>query len=64
MVDLDEISSGRAKANIFEPYIISLLHILNEVWDAETYEKETTPIIAEIDEYDGSNQIKGKLYAY
>ncbi|MDB5165023.1 MAG: hypothetical protein JWL89_649 [Candidatus Saccharibacteria bacterium] len=55
---------GRAKANNFEPYIISLLHTLNKVWDTATYEKEIAPIAAEIDEYEGSNQIKGKLYAY
>jgi hypothetical protein len=55
---------GRAKANNFEPYIISLLHILNKMLDAETYEKETAPIIATIDEYEASNQIKGKIYAY
>ena len=55
---------GRSKANNFEPYIISLLHILNTMWDTNKYEKETTPIVADIDEYEGSNQIKGKLYAY
>jgi hypothetical protein len=34
------------------------------MWDTKTYENETAPIIAGIDEYEGSNQIKGKLYAY
>ena len=60
----DGIFIGRAKANNFDPYIISLLHILNTMWDTKKYEKETVPIVAEIDEYVGSNQIKGKLYAY
>jgi hypothetical protein len=55
---------GRAKANNFEPYIISLLHILNKAWDTATYAEETEPIITAIDEYEGSNQIKGKIYAY
>lgn len=56
--------NGRAKANNFEPYIICLLHILNKMWDTETYEKETAPIVAGLDEYEGSKQIKGKAYAY
>lgn len=43
---------------------ISLLHILNKIWDTETYEKEIAPIIAGIDDYEGSNQIEGKIYAY
>jgi hypothetical protein len=34
------------------------------VWNTATYEKETAPIVASIDEYEGSNQIKGKIYAY
>jgi hypothetical protein len=55
---------GRSKANNFEPYIISLLHTLKRIWDTASYEKETAPIVAGIDEYESSNQIKGKLYAY
>jgi hypothetical protein len=34
------------------------------VWDTETYDKETAPIVAAIDEFEGFNQIKGKIYAY
>lgn len=55
---------GRPKANNFEPYIISLLHILNNEWDTNTYEKDTAPIVNAIDEIEGSNQIKGRIYAY
>jgi hypothetical protein len=36
----------------------------NKMWDTETYEKETAPIVAGLDENEGSNQIMGKLYAY
>jgi hypothetical protein len=54
----------RAKANNFELYTISLIHILNKVWDTAKHEKETAPIVATIDEKEGSNQIKGKIYAY
>ena len=55
---------GRAKANNFEPYILSILYTLNKMWDTATYEKETAPIVATIDEMEGSNQIEGKIYAY
>jgi hypothetical protein len=34
------------------------------MWDTTSYEKETAPIVAALDDYEGSNQIKGKLYAY
>lgn len=34
------------------------------MWDTENYEKETAPIVDAIDEFEGSNQIKGKIYAY
>jgi hypothetical protein len=64
MVDLSKVASGRSKANNFESYIISLLHDLNKMWDSAAYEKETAPIIAERDEYEDSNQIKGKICAY
>lgn len=61
---MDGTFIGRPKANNFEPYFTSLLHTLNRSWDTESYEKETAPIVASIDEYEGSNQIKGKIYAY
>lgn len=57
-------TDGRSKENNFEPYILSLLYTLNKMWDTTKYEKETTPIVAGIDGYEGSNQIKGKIYAY
>lgn len=56
--------NGRPKANNFEPTFIGLLHILNKSWDTAMYEKETAPIVASINEYESSNQIKGKIYAY
>lgn len=34
------------------------------MWDAKKYENETAPIVTAIDEMEGSNQIKGKIYAY
>lgn len=55
---------GRPRANNFEPYIIDLLHTLNQSWNPETHRKETAPIVKTIVEYDGSNQIKGRVYAY
>jgi hypothetical protein len=55
---------GRPKTNNFEPYISSLLHTLDKAWDTTAYEKQTAPIVAAIDEYEDSNQIKGKIYAY
>jgi hypothetical protein len=64
MTELDEMSSGRSKANNFEPYILSLLYTLNKIWDTTKYEKETAPIVAAIDELESPNQIKGKIYAY
>lgn len=59
-----DLFRGRPKANNFESYFNSLLHTLNTVWDTAIYEKETAPIVAGIDEYENSNQIKGKIYAY
>lgn len=58
------VLNGRSKAKNFEPYFTSLLHTLNKAWDTATYEKETAPIVAVIDEYEGSNQSQGKIYAY
>jgi hypothetical protein len=55
---------GRSKANNFEPYIISLLHALNKMWDSAQYAKETAPIIAALDDNETSNQMKGNIYAY
>lgn len=63
-VENGEFSNGRSKANNFEPYIISLLHALNKMWDSTSYEKETAPIVAALDDFESSNQIKGKIYAY
>ncbi len=64
LVNLSEISTGRPKANNFEPYFTSLLHTLNKAWDTAAYEKDTAPIVAAIDESENSNQSKGKIYAY
>lgn len=58
------VLDGRSKANNFEPYILSLLYTLNQMWDTNKYEKETAPIVDSLDEMEGSNQIKGKFYAY
>lgn len=55
---------GRPKAITFEPHFHNLLHALSQAWNASTYEKETAPIVATIDEYESANQIKGKIYAY
>lgn len=34
------------------------------MWDTKKYEKETVQIVAALDENEGSNQIKGEIYAY
>jgi hypothetical protein len=34
------------------------------MWDTKKYEEETAPIVATLDEMEGTNQIKGKIYAY
>lgn len=59
-----DVFLGRSKANNFEPYILSLLYTLNQMWDTKKYEKEIAPIVDSLDEIEGYNQIKGKIYAY
>ena len=64
LVDLSEISTGRPKANIFEPHLENILFALNQSWNSSNYEKDTAPIVTLIDEKESSNQIRGKIYAY